>query len=152
MQHKIILKNQDKTAEIESYKLKNGILKVKFRNQEKIYSYTKENFKILEVEELSQSGLSALEYLKQVALVAGIKGDDEKPLLSNEYAKIPSEKLQSIRKTTHKNPPNALFAYLNAKSTIATYRNDKTITLPLWLKSLAIPSGQKRVYKSNQCD
>lgn len=44
MKHKIILKNQDKTKDIESYELVNGNLRVKFKNQGKIYSYTKAKF------------------------------------------------------------------------------------------------------------
>lgn len=127
MKHKIILKNQDKTKDIEKYELVNGILQVKFKNQGKIYSYTKENFRLLEIERLSLGAQNTLEYFKQIALKVGLKSDDgEKSLLSNEYEKIPSPKLEFTKGESQ----NALFTYLNASSKIATLENDKPLLFP----------------------
>lgn len=129
MKHKIILKNIDRTKDVENYALANGILKVKFKNQDKIYSYAKDNFRILEIENLSPNALNTLEYFKQVALKVGLKADEgsgEKTLISNEYEKIPNSKLQSTKGKLQ----NALFTYLNTNSKIATYHNDKPLLFP----------------------
>lgn len=54
--------------------------------------------------ELCQNELKTFEYLAKIAETIGIKGDDDKSLLANEYAKI----------ETNDKPQSALFAYLNA--------------------------------------
>lgn len=127
MNHKIILKNQDKTKDIERYALVNGNLQVKFKNQDKIYSYTKENFRLLEIERLSPNAQNTLEYFRQIALKVGLKSDEgEKSLLSNEYEKIPSSKLECTKCESQ----NALFIYLNTSSKIATLENDKPLLFP----------------------
>lgn len=127
MKHKIILKNKDKTKDIERYELVNGILQVKFKNQGKIYSYTKENFKNLEIEGLSPNALNTLEYFKQIALKVGLKTDEsEKSLLSNEYEKIPSSKLEYTKGESQ----IVLFTYLNTNSKIDTHCNDKPLLFP----------------------
>lgn len=127
MNHKIILKNQDKTKDIESYTVIDEILQVKFKNQDKIYSYAKENFRLIEIERLSLNARNTLEYFRQIALRVGIKSDEgEKSLLSNEYEKIPSSKLEYAKGESQ----NALFTYLNTNSKITTLHNDKPLLFP----------------------
>lgn len=127
MKHKIILKNQDKTKDIERYELVNGNLQVKFKNQSKIYSYTKENFRLLEIERLSLGAQNTLEYFRQIALKVGLKSDEgEKSLLGNEYEKIPSSKLECTKGESQ----NALFTYLDTNSKITTLHNDKPLLFP----------------------
>lgn len=117
---KIILKNQDKTNEIERYQFENEILKVKFFNQDKFYTYGKGSYEFIEVAELSKSELKAFEYFMQIADIAGIKGDDDKSLLANEYGKI----------DINSKPKSALFVYLNANSVSKFYHNNKALLFP----------------------
>ena len=117
---KIILKNQDKTDEIESYEFENECLKVKFFNQNKFYIYGKGNYEFVEVVELSKNELKIFEYFSKIADIAGIKGDDEKSLLANEYKKI----------AVNDKPQSALFVYLNANSKLAFYQGDKSLLFP----------------------
>ncbi|MGX3045432.1 AAA domain-containing protein [Helicobacter sp. T3_23-1056] len=117
---KIFLKNQDKTKSIERYTLENEKLIVKFFNQETLYTYGKDNYAIIEVEELSKNELRIFEYFAKIADIAGIKGDDDKSLLANEYKKI----------AINDKPQSALFAYIKADSNIASYYNDKPLLFP----------------------
>ena len=120
MKHKIILKNQDKTKEIEFYELENECLKVKFFNQDTLYTYGKGKYELLEVAELCQNELKTFEYLAKIAETIGIKGDDDKSLLANEYAKV----------ETNDKPQSALFAYLNADFKPAKYQDNKPLLFP----------------------
>lgn len=115
---KIILKNQDKTKDIENYGFKNELLWVKFFNNDKKYSYSKGNYEILD-NELSKNELDTFEYFKEVAKIAGLKTDDKQSLLANEYEKLGDIKAQSV-----------LFSYLNANAKIATYENKMPLIFP----------------------
>ena len=117
---KIILKNQDKTKEIESYEFEGECLKVKFFNQDTLYTYGKGKYELLEVAELCQNELKTFEYLAKIAETIGIKGDDDKSLLANEYAKI----------EINDKPQSALFAYLNADFKPAKYQDNKPLLFP----------------------
>lgn len=59
---KIILKNQDKTKDIEHYELENETLWVKFFNHDKKYPYSKGKFELLDLEELAESELETLNF------------------------------------------------------------------------------------------
>ena len=117
---KIILKNQDKTKEIEFYELEKECLKVRFFNQDTLYTYGKGKYELLEVAELCQNELKTFEYLAKIAETIGIKGDDDKSLLANEYAKV----------ETNDKPQSALFAYLNADFKPAKYQDNKPLLFP----------------------
>ena len=70
--------------------------------------------------ELCQNELKTFEYLAEIAETIGIKGDDDKSLLANEYAKI----------KTNDKPQSALFAYLNADFKPAKYQDNKPLLFP----------------------
>lgn len=76
---------------------------------------------------MSLGAQNTLEYFRQIALKVGLKSDEgEKSLLSNEYEKIPSSKLECTKGESQ----NALFTYLNTNSKIATLHNDKPLLFP----------------------
>lgn len=93
-----------------------------FFNHDKKYPYGKGKFELLDLEELAESELKTFEYFKQIAKITGIKTDDDKSLLANEYEKINSIKPQSV-----------LFHYLNTNAKIKFYRNAKPLLFPFGL-------------------
>ena len=115
---KIILKNKDKTKDIEHYELKNDTLIVKFFGSDKSYTYAKGSYELIKEPELKQGGRKIFEYLSKIATLVSIKSDDGVLLLNKEYAKINPQK-----------PKTTLFSYLNGDK-IASYPQQDCLLFP----------------------